>query len=162
MSVFLEIEGIKGESSDQGHKDWIDLESWGWEVERGMTSASSTRGDRESSNAKISSLIATKRIDSATPKIFIDSCCGTGKTIKLHLTKTGSGNGADVYMEFVLKNALIEKFALTGKKQDTKRPLEALSFSFIEIQVKYIPYDDKGNAMAPIVVGFDTATNTQL
>jgi len=161
MSVFLNIESIKGESSDANHKDWIDVESWRWGTERKITSSTSTQGDRESSNAEVSSLHITKRIDSATPKIFIESCCGTGKTVKLHLSKTGAGSGTDVYMEFILKNALIEKLELSGKAQGSQRPLEVLSFSFVEIEVKYTPHDEDGNAAAPIAVAFDTATNTK-
>lgn len=37
--------------------------------------------------------------------------------------------------------------------------MEAISISFTDIEVKYIPYDEDGNAVAPISVGFDSATN---
>jgi len=161
MSAFLNYEGVKGESSDPAHKDWIDIDSWSWGVNRAITSSTSTQGDRESSNATISSLQITRRMDSATPKLFIESCCGTGKDVTLHLTKTGSGSGADTYMEFNLKNVLIEKFDLGGKAQSTNRPTETLTLSFVEAEVKYTPYDEDGNATAPIAVGFDTATNTK-
>ncbi|MBN4073727.1 type VI secretion system tube protein Hcp [bacterium AH-315-E07] len=57
-------------------------------------------------------LITTKHIDSSTPNLFIESYYGKGKTVKLHLTKMGSGGGLDVYMEFTLKNALIDKLEL--------------------------------------------------
>lgn len=100
-------------------------------------------------------------MDSATPQLFIESCCGTGKTVTLHLAKTGTGNGADVYMEFTLKNALIDKFEMASAQQSSKRPLETISISFVEAEIRYIPFDDEGNAMAAIAVGFDTATNTK-
>ncbi|MBI3899945.1 MAG: type VI secretion system tube protein Hcp [Gammaproteobacteria bacterium] len=64
MSVFLNYEGIKGESADRGHKEWIDVETWKWGTHRQITSASSTKGDRESSNARIVDLIITKKMDS--------------------------------------------------------------------------------------------------
>ena len=159
MSAFILMEGIKGEASDAGHKQWIDLESWRWGAGRKITSTTSTQGDRESSNTSISDLHITKLMDSATPKIFIDACCGRGQQMTLHLTKTGTGTGADVFMEYVLKNAVISDYQVSGSKDSVNRPLEHITISFIELEVKYIPYDEDGNALAPIAVGFDTATN---
>jgi len=76
-------------------------------------------------------------------------------------TKTGKGSGADVYLELTLKNALINKFSFAGKSQSNNRPMEAISVSFVEMEVKYTPYDEDGNQIAAIAVGFDTATNTK-
>ncbi len=161
MSIFLNYEGVKGESSDQGHKGWIDLEDLQWGTSRSITSSTSTQGDRESSNAVITDLIVTRRMDSATPKLFLESCCGTGKNVIIHLTKTGKGSGTDVYMEYKLKNALISKYKVISRSKDVERPTEELKISFIDMEVKYTPYDEDGNAEAPIVVGFDTASNTK-
>jgi len=161
MSMFLSYEGIKGESSDPDHKDWIDVESWGWDVERKITSNSSTQGDRESSNAVISDLRVTKKMDSATNKLFLESCCGKGKKAILHLTKTGSGSGADVYMEYTLENALISGYDVGGSADDTGRPTETIVISFTAIQSKYTPYNDDGSPASPDAVGFDTTTNTK-
>ena len=161
MSIFMNYEGVKGESSDKGHKQWMDIENIQWGVTRRITSNTSTQNDRESSNAEISSLVVTRHMDSATPNLFIESCCGTGKTVVLHLTKTGTGSGTDTYMEYTLKNALISDYQVSAHNQDTKRPLESLTISFVDLEVKYTPFDQDGNALAAIAVGFDTATNSK-
>lgn len=161
MSIFLNYEGIKGESSDSNHKDWVDVDSWSWGVQRKITSASSTQGDRESSNAVVSDLTITKKMDSSSNKFFIESCCGTGKTVKLHLTKTGKGSGADVFMEYTLRNALISNYKVGGTAGEVYRPIESITISFVEMEAKYIRYDEDGNAISPDIVGFDTATNTK-
>lgn len=161
MSIFMNFQGIKGESSDQGHKQWMDIENVQWGVNRNITSSTSTQNDRESANAEISSLTLTRHMDSATPTIFIESCCGTGKTVVIHLTKTGTGSGTDVYMEYTLKNALISSYSVSAATQDTARPMETITLSFVDLEVKYTPYDEDGNALAAIAVGFDTATNTK-
>lgn len=161
MSIFMNYSGIKGESSDSNHKGWMDLENLQWGVSRRITSGSSTQNDRESANAEISDLVVTRRMDSATPNVFIESCCGTGKDVVIHLTKTGSGSGADVYMEYTLKNALISNYQVSATSQDTGRPVEVLTISFVDLEVKYTPYDEDGKAEAAIAVGFDTASNTK-
>ncbi|MEX0873007.1 MAG: type VI secretion system tube protein Hcp, partial [Aquisalimonadaceae bacterium] len=91
MSIFMNYDGIKGESSDSNHKDWMDIQDISWGVSRNITSASSTQNDRESSNAAITDLQVTRAMDSATPALFIESCCGKGKDVVIHLTKTGAG-----------------------------------------------------------------------
>ncbi len=163
MSIFMKREGIIGESSDKNHQDYMDVKTIRWGVSRSITSNSSTQGDRESSNATISDLFVTRRMDKATPKIFIESCCGTGKDVEIHFTKTGSGDGSDIFMVYILKNALISNYKVTAKnKSQGLRPLEEIKISFSALEVKYIQYDEDNNAMAPIAVGFDTTTNTKI
>jgi len=161
MSLFMQIAGINGECADSNHKNWMDVETLQWGVSRQITSSTSTKNDRESSNAVISDLHVTRRMDSSTPPMFIEACCGKGKDVTIHMSKTGSGTGADVYMEYKLKNALISAYDVSSDTNDTDRPTESFTISFIDAEVKYTPYDEDGNAMAAIAVGFDTSTNTK-
>ncbi|MGH1487388.1 MAG: Hcp family type VI secretion system effector [Cellvibrionaceae bacterium] len=161
MSAFLHIEGVPGEASDTHHKDWLDINQWQWGTTRQITSSTSTQGDRESSNAVITDLVITRYMDKATPKIFIESCCGRGKTIKISQTKTGTGSGAQPFIEYTLKNALISNYQVKASNREGTRPLETIKISFVDIEAKYTPYDEDGNAQAPIAVGFNTATNTK-
>ena len=75
MSIFLYIPGVKGETKDANHAGWIDIDEFSTGTQRLITSNSSTRGDRESSNTTTQDFFLTKRMDSASPKLFIDSCC---------------------------------------------------------------------------------------
>ncbi len=159
MSIFMQIEGIKGESSDLYHKDWLDIESIEWRVGRKITSRTSTRGDRESSNPEYSELLLFKRMDSSTPYIFIEGCCGRGKTIIIECTKTGAGNGGDVYMQYRLENAIISHYSVDAKGKRGRRPMEAIKISFKRLDQRYIPYGEDNIAQAPIAVGYDAAKN---
>lgn len=161
MSIFMNYDGITGESSDSNHQGWMDIDELQWGVTRRITAASSTQNDRESATAEISDLVVSRHMDSATPSLFIESCCGNGKDVVIHLTKTGSGSGADVYMEYTLKNALISNYHVNATSQDSERPTESLTISFVDVEVKYTPYDEDGKAQAAIAVGYDTATNTK-
>lgn len=159
--MFMSYEGIKGEAADAGHAEWLDIHSLSWGSRRRVTAASSTKRDRESANATISDLNITRRMDSASPALFIESVCGKGKTVVIRMTRTGSGGGADVYMEYTLRNALVTQYEVDAEAEEEERPEEALTISFTAIETKYTPYDDDGNPMSPIAVGFDAATNTR-
>ena len=41
MGIFLNYQGVQGESADAGHKGWIDVKAWEWGGERQITSATS-------------------------------------------------------------------------------------------------------------------------
>jgi len=159
MSIFMKYDGITGESSDINHKGWMDVENIQWGVHRNITSGSSTQNDRESSNTEISDLMVTRHMDSATPMIFIESCCGKGKDVLINLSKTGAGSGSDIFMEYTLKNALVTNYQVSANSQDNTRPTETMTISFVDIEVKYTPYDEDGNAGASTAVGFDTSSN---
>ncbi|MEX2337126.1 MAG: type VI secretion system tube protein Hcp [Aquisalimonadaceae bacterium] len=125
--------------------------------------AASTRNDRESSVAEISDLVLIKRMDKASPVLFIEACCGRGKKdVVIHLAKTGTGSGADVYMGYTLRHALITKYQVLASGNGNNRPLERLVISFRTVLVRYTPYSDAGVAMSPIAVGFNAATNMKL
>lgn len=160
MSIFLYREGIQGEVSDSGYTGWMDILTFTWNVNRKITSATSTQGDRESANAVIGDLKITRLMDKATPKIFIEAACGMGKEVKLVQTKTGTGTGAQAFIEYTLKNAIISRYEVIAINDDV-RPREEITISFVDVEVKYTAFDEDGNAEAPIAVGFNTATNTK-
>ena len=162
MSIFMQVPGVTGETSDKNHKGCIDIIEMKFGVGRKITSATSTRGDRESSNATISNLRFMKFMDKTTPYLFIKSCCGTGQTIKIYCTKTGTGDGAEAFVEYTLENALFSKMNTQATNDNGFRPIEEYEISFTKLTTKYTPYDEDGKAVAPHVVGFDTATNTKI
>lgn len=159
MSIFMKVDGINGETSDSNYKNWLDIESISWNTNRKITSNTSTQDDRESANAEISSLFVKKYMDKATPQIFLETCCGTGKTITIRLTKTGKGKGSDQYMEYVLSNALFAYYQIEAESQTVDRPIEKMEISFTKLEVKYTPYDENGIQLANLATSFDTATN---
>lgn len=159
MSIHLNIDGIKGESSDKAHRGWIDIIQLSFGSGRKITSNTSTQNDRESANAEISDLTFTKHVDSATPKLFLETCCGRGQTMTIELTRTGSGVGSDTYMRYILHNALLRDYCLAGWSQDDERAIEKIKLSFQKLEVCYIPHDEDNKPLAQIAVGFDTTTN---
>ena|GEM_PF-467638 len=160
MSMFLQYGNVKGECNDENHKQWLDVEYIKWEgVKRKITSSSSTHKDRESSNAVIKNIDLVRRVDKATPYVFMESCCGTGVDAKIAMTKTGYGSGTDVFMLYTLKNVLITNYIVFASSQSNARPLERISLSFVDMQMKYMTYDDNGIIINPVAVGFNTATN---
>jgi len=159
MSIFVKYEGITGKVSDKGHTGWMEVHELGWGVGRSITSAPSTQGDRESSNAEASEVVMTRLMDVATPDLFSAACCGKGKDLEIHLTKTGRGDGVDVYMTYRLKNCLVSDYAMSCTPKHKSGPTERIIISFTHIEVRYTSFDDKGIPITSASKGFDMATN---
>ncbi|MEX0871909.1 MAG: type VI secretion system tube protein Hcp [Aquisalimonadaceae bacterium] len=161
MAIYMNYPGVSGTCSDANHRGWLIILELEWGTQRRITSASSTRGDRESSSTRISDLTVTRVMDSATPALFIEACSGRGKEVVIRAGKTtSSGSGADVYLEYVLAHCLVKSYEMTASPQHGNRPMERLVLSFTKMLVRYTPYDSDGDAMAAMSVGYDTATNT--
>ena len=160
MSIFMHLEGIdNGEAADANHPGWIDVVDLIWGTSRSITSRAGTRDDRESGNAEMSELILNKFMDRTSPALFRLACCGRGRTVTLALTKTGHGRGTDVFNTYTLDHALVSGYQVDANAEDVTRPLEAITLSFRALEQRYVPYDDGGSALSPIVVGIDAATN---
>lgn len=162
MSIFLHLPGISGNVLDPSHKGWIDIVEAEFDINRKLTLKSSTRNDRENANAAISHIELTKLMDSSSPNIFLEACCGRGKTVQLALVKTGVGSGADTYMEYVLENCLVSKYEVQAMRYSNLRPVEIIQISFTRMTLKYTSYDNDGNALAPLAAGFDYSTNLKI
>ncbi len=64
---FLKIEGIKGESTDDKHKDWIEILSYSWGVSQMASASASTSGGGTSQRADFQDISIVKTLDSSSP-----------------------------------------------------------------------------------------------
>ncbi len=85
---FLKIQGISGDSSDQNHKDWSDVQSITW----GGKNPAAGVPRSGSQNKGPGSLVIVKRVDKASP--LLRSKSGGGQTFPEVVLET-SGTGPD-------------------------------------------------------------------
>jgi len=153
MSIYVQIDGIKGKVTASGHEDWIDAGSLQWGVGRAISSSVGTSADREASKPSISEVSITKLMDASSPGIFTEACVGKSKTVKIHLCTTGT-DSIDTYMEYELEDCMVSGYSVSSGGD---RPSESISFSFTKMMMKFIPYDDAGKAQSPLPAGYDMA-----
>ena len=84
------------------------------------------------------------------------------KCPQLHFCKNSQGYGADTYLSYVLKNAIISGYRIKVHKDDMTRPNEEIKISFTAIETRYTPHDDKGTAKASVMMGYDLTTATTI
>lgn len=105
--VYLQIEGVNGESYDDKHRGWIEVHAVDWGVTQPTAGTVSTAGGHTTGRAVFDALRITKDVDLASPKLM--ELAAQGKTIakaKLEFFRA-DGVGALKYYEVTLENVLV-------------------------------------------------------
>ena len=155
VDVFIKIDDIKGESTDDKHKDEIEVISWSW----GMTQTGSSHFGTGSGTARVDvhNLTFTKYIDLASPNLLKFCCAGTHfKLAKLCLRKA-SGNSPIEYLTLELHNGIVASVTMGGAS-DGDRFTETVGLNFSAFKYNYIP-QVKGAAGGGVPCTWNIARN---
>ena len=152
----LEIDGIKGESSDDRHRGTIEIESFSW----GMSNSGTTTagGGGGSGTVNIQDFSFTTKLSKASPQLIM--ACATGqhiKSAKLFVRKQGTEQ-QDYYV-ITLSDCLVSSFSQVGQGSEAAgglvaAPSESISLYFNSIAVQYTADDGSvtsGTAVHPPV-----------
>ena len=155
MAIYMEIEGIEGNVTEQGHAGQIEVDSLQFGVGRAISSAIGRSADRESSQPSMSEITVTKLMDISSPNLFVEACTGDAKTVTIDFCKTGQE--VEAYMTYELENCLISGYSVSSGGE---RPVETISLSFTKIEMTYIPTEETGELGDQVVVSYDMQTAT--
>ncbi len=151
MSVYMEIEGIKGNVTADGHKEWIGLSSFSYGISRPVSTPAGSTKNREVGAPNISEIQVTKEMDQASPYLFTESCIGKGKKVKVHFCRT-SQDKLETYLEYELENAVVSSYSVSSGGE---RPTESFALNFTKIVTKYIPWKEDHAKDSPHPAGYD-------
>lgn len=140
MAIFLKYGDIKGETTQDTHKDWIEVSSVQWGVGRGISSGVGGGSKRESSAPSVSEITVTKTFDIASPLLLKEAIGGKAVQVKLELTQTDNSGKHVSYQKYVLDGTLISGYSISSGGD---RPSESLSLNFTKIDSEYLNIDDK-------------------
>jgi type VI secretion system secreted protein Hcp len=158
VDMFLELDGVKGESVDKKHKDKIDIIGWGWGMQNSGTFHHGSGGG--AGKVSVQDITVTKFIDAASPNIM--QFCANGKHFakgKIIVRKAG-GDSALEYLTIEMDNVLVTHYA-TGASSGQERLTENVSLNFAKVKVEYATQNDKGGKGTPHAFSWDIAKNTK-
>lgn len=158
IDVYLQIDGIKGESSDGTHKDWIECQSVQWEVLQPKSATASSSGGLTAERCEHTPIELSKLSDLATPLLLQN--CSSGKTIpkaKFEFMRA-DGNGERIkYFEIELVNVLISSVAPSVSEGSILTETVGLRYS--QVKWKYIQQKISGGSGGNTSGGWDLSTN---
>lgn len=141
-NTYLKADPIKGESTDDAHADWIEIESFSHGLAQPISGASGT-GGRSAARADFSSFSITKSIDNASVDFHLYCAKGT-HIAKVELEVCQESGEKLCYLKYELENVMISSINISGG--GSMRPSEHVSFVYDKIAWTYTPANNDGSA----------------
>lgn len=154
--IFLKIDGVEGESTDESHPNEIVLDSFSW----GESQSASALASIASGRVKFQDLHIGKRFDKSSPILM--SAAASGKHYKeatLTVRKKTAGKGQD-YLVIKLTDLIVSSYNINGDAKNSVT--DSITFDFSKIEFNYTPQKSDGSLDIPVIGGWDLKANKSL
>jgi type VI secretion system secreted protein Hcp len=153
--IFLKIGEIKGESTDEQHKDEIEVLAWSW----GVTQAGSTASGVGAGAGRpdFSDLSITHRVDKASPNLML--ACATGQHLKSAvLSERKAGPKPQDFLIVTMSDVMLTSVLSSASGADDGL-VEKVGLQFATVDLEYRPQKPDGSLDAGIHFTYDLRTN---
>lgn len=140
VDMFLELEGIKGESKDAKHAGKMEVLAWSWGLSNTGTFQSVEGGG--AGKANFQDISFTKYVDLATADLMFS--CASGKHIKKGtLIMRKAGTDPLEYLTYKFENILVSSIS-SGGSGGEERLTENVTINFAQVSMEYWSQNEKG------------------
>lgn len=138
----LELDGIKGESSDDIHKDAIHIESFSWGASNPTASSGGGAG-----KVAFQDLHFTTKVSKASPQLLL--ACAAGRPIPQATLLVRKAGETQVYLTYKLENVIVSSYSVSGSSASSapgtvtagSLPDDMIKISFTRIEMSYTAPD---------------------
>ena len=173
FNAYLKIEGIDGESTDQAHQGWIEVQSWSWGVSQPGQKMTVGTGLVVAGKPSLQVFSVGKQIDKASPKLFL--ACATGKhfpSVSLDVVRTVGGDVAggsktESFIHIKMSDILVSSYHPSELLEASSQspvglvpdgvPVEMVSLNVAKIKFEYDSFDATGTS-TPVTATYDIKT----
>lgn len=155
VSIFLKMDGIKGESTDEKHTDEIKLNSCSFSAHNSSAynNASKTVSKGQ---AMMADIAFTKEADKTSVELF--KACSSGKVIPKAVISFQTNVGDDKKIDFLvyeLENVVVNNYSFSASSTAD----ESGSLTYAKIKQIYDQRDEKGTSKGKVEGYFDVLLN---
>lgn len=133
--IFLELDGIEGESQDKTFTNKIDINAFSWALNN--SASGHTGGGSGTGIANVGDLSVSKYADKATNKLIF--FCYNGKHVgngKLHVRKAGGDDKVE-YLTYDMTEVFITNFSQSDSSGGSDLANEAITLNFSKLDITY-------------------------
>ena len=136
FDIFLDIDGIAGESTKVLHKGSIEVLSWSWGLSQASTGGAGALGRERTGHVSV-----VKRIDKATPLLL--TRCVDGTVLPLVTVQLTRVDG-QTYLKYELKNVMVSSISHGGDLDGDGLPDETIALALTGAKLTYTQFDVAG------------------
>ncbi len=141
--IYMQIQGIKGDSTDLVHKEWIEVVGYSHEVLQAKGVLNQDIG-HVGGKATLKDFVITKKLDKASPTLFL-YCC-TGRPIGEVEIEICRAMGTKIpFMKYKLKKVIVSSYRPDAESDsDDMLPTERVTLRYAQIELEYTQTDPTG------------------
>ena len=159
VDYFLKIDGIKGESADDKHKDEIDLLSWSWGETQ--TGSHATGGGGGAGKVSMQDFHFVMKVNTASPSLIL--ACASGEHIpKAVLTCRKAGKDQQEYLKIKFSDLLVSSYQTGGSSSGDEIPSDQISVNYTKIEYGYAKQKPDGSLDGMTWKGWDLKKNVKV
>jgi type VI secretion system secreted protein Hcp len=156
--IHLKIGDIKGESTDDKHKDEIDVQSWSLGASNPGSMA--IGGGGGTGKVSFSDLNFTHYYDKASPNLW--KACAGGEHIKeATLSAAKQGKGPQDFLIIKMSDVLVTSVSVNDSAGSSV-PMETVGLQCAKIEFEYKPQKADGSLDAGVKFGYNLKENKLL
>ena len=154
-SIFLKIDGVKGDSVKDGHADEIDVISWSWDMtQQGLAHVGKGAGGGKVS---VGDVQIAKRLDTATPSLMMKCCKGEHIPKAVLVVERAGGDSPVPYLTMTMEKVFITMISPSVSDSDTEGH-EMLSLNFESYDIEVAAQTESGGKGSTASAAFNIAT----
>lgn len=152
--IFAKIGDIKGDSTDNKHKDEVEVLSYSWGVTN--TGSTGSGGGGGAGRATFQDLSIVHKIDRASPQLL--QACATGQHLKeATITFRKAGKGQQDFLIIKMNDVIITGVVQSAPSSEAGS--ETVSLEFAKVDWEFKPQKTDGSLDAGIHFKFDIKAN---
>lgn len=157
MAAYAKIGDIEGESTEQNHKKWINIQRLSSPISRSVPSGAKDQ-ERARGTTTLGDIVLTRPLDKSSVKLA--EACAKGvfyPEAEIHLA-TQVKEAEEPYLKYKLKNVIITSYQLDAEASGDPQPSESVTLNFTDIEWTYVVIDPetgdkKGNVPGKFSLG---------
>ena len=155
--IFLKIGDINGESTDDKHKDTIDVLAWSWGVNQ--SGSMHVGGGGGAGKASFHDLNFTHHVDKASP-VLLKTCAVLEHIKEAQLTVRKAGKSPQEFLIIKMNDIIVTSVQPSGNGGDGGL-VENVALQFAKVDVEYKPQKADGSLDAGIHFKYDIKANKE-